>query len=223
MIEKTFQILVKYHQGFLSGLSVTMLMFVIILVAGCLLGALIGWQSSKDKEGFGKITRVISFVLTGVPILVFLMWMHYPFQSLLGIVVPPFYTGTLTLAVINVFAVADLVRRMMDDFPEQYLIAAKVCGLTPRQTMLKIELPILFRQILPGLIVLQVTMLHATLFTSLISVEEIFRVAQRINASIYRPVEIYTALGVFFLLVSLPFNALAIYLRGKYTRNLSEK
>ena len=35
----------------------------------------------------------------------------------------------------------------------------------------------------PPLLLLQVSMLHTTLFASLISVEEIFRVAQRINAA----------------------------------------
>ena len=60
------------------------------------------------------------------------------------------------------------------------------------------------------------------LFASLISVEEIFRVAQRINAQIYRPVEIYTALGLFFLAVCLPVNGLAYWLQKRYTRNISE-
>ena len=69
----------------------------------------------------------------------------------------------------------------------------------------------------------QVVMLHATLFASLISVEEIFRVAQRINSSIYRPVEIYTALACFFLLVCLPINLLAVHLKNTYTRDMSER
>jgi polar amino acid transport system permease protein len=71
--------------------------------------------------------------------------------------------------------------------------------------------------------VLQVGMLHATLFASLISVEEIFRVSQRINSTIYRPVEIYTALALFFLMVCLPINLLAAYLKKRYTRDLSER
>ena len=66
-------------------------------------------------------------------------------------------------------------------------------------------------------------MLHATLFASLISVEEIFRVSQRINSTIYRPVEIYTALAFFFLLVCLPINLTAAYLKKRYTRDFSER
>ena len=65
-------------------------------------------------------------------------------------------------------------------------------------------------------------MLQATLFASLISVDEIFRVAQRINATIYRPIEIYTCLGMFFLLICLPLNGFALWFKEKFTRNLSD-
>jgi ABC-type amino acid transport system permease subunit len=171
----------------------------------------------------GLPARIISFLLAGVPTLVFLFWLHYPAQAMLDVVIDPFYTATFTLAILNIFGVSDLVRAALADFPQQYLIAAKVTGLPPRQTILKIQLPLIARHISPGLLVLQVSMLHMTLFASLISVEEIFRVAQRINAQIYRPIEIYTALGVFFLAVCVPVNIFALYLKNKFTRNISER
>src|SRR5205823_5976573 len=104
-----------------------------------------------------------------------------------------------------------------------HLIAAQVCGLSTRETALKIQLPLVLQQSLPGLLMLQINMLQATLFASLISVEEIFRVAQRINATVYRPVQIYTALALFFLLICLPLNGVALWLKYRYTRDLSEK
>ena len=66
-------------------------------------------------------------------------------------------------------------------------------------------------------------MLQATLFASLISVDEIFRVAQRINAVEYKPVEVYTALALFFLLVCLPLNGVALLLRHRFGHDLSER
>jgi ABC-type amino acid transport system permease subunit len=136
-------------------------------------------------------------------------------------VIDPFYTATFTFALLNIIGVAGIVREALGDFPQQYLTAARVCGLSPKQTWFKIQLPILFRMTLPALLMLQVSMLHLTLFSSLISVEELFRVAQRINAQIYKPVEIYTALGVFFLAVCVPINGLAVWLKRRFTRDLS--
>lgn len=218
-----FDILLRYHMAFLQGLAVTLQMCALIWSTGIVLGTVLGVAAARCPFWIGLPSRVIAFLLAGVPTLVFLFWLHYPAQAMLNIVIDPFYTATVTFALLNLFGVADLVRAALEDFPQQYITAARVTGLSRRQTVLQIELPLIARQIMPGLLLLQVSMLHMTLFASLISVEEIFRVAQRINAQIYRPVEIYTALGVFFLAVCLPVNILAVYLKNKFTRDVSER
>jgi ABC-type amino acid transport system permease subunit len=142
---------------------------------------------------------------------------------MLGIVVIPFITAAFALSLINIVGVAQIVRDVLDDFPQQYVIAGKVCGLSDQQVFSKIEFPIIFRQIIPQFLTLQVSMLQMTLFASLISVQELFRVAQQINSIVYKPIEIYTALAVFFIAICLPLNLLAHWFKNKYTRNLSEK
>lgn len=215
-------ILIKYYPAFFKGLAVTLQLCAIIWGSGLILGSGLGLAGSRFKVGVGIPSQAFSFFLGGVPLLVFLFWLHYPAQAMLNVVIDPFYTAAFTLSIVNIFGVADIVRVALNDFPNQYLTAAKVTGLTPHQTVFKIQMPLILRQILPSLMLLQVAMLHTSLFASLISVEEIFRVAQRINSQIYRPVEIYTALGVFFLAVCLPINGFAYWLKRKYTRNLSE-
>ncbi|MBI1309293.1 MAG: ABC transporter permease subunit [Proteobacteria bacterium] len=216
------QILWEYREAFLKGLAVTLEMSAIIWSVGIVLGFTLGWLGATYRDSVGQVVRWTSFVLGGVPILVFLFWLHYPAQAMFNLVIDPFYTATFTFTVINVVAIAELVRGALMDFPQQYLTAAKVCGVPARQTFLRIQLPLLLRGVIPALLMLQIVMLHTTLFASLISVEEIFRIAQRINALIYKPVEIYTALGVFFLAVSLPVNGFALWFKARYTRDTSE-
>ncbi|MGQ0527878.1 MAG: ABC transporter permease subunit [Alphaproteobacteria bacterium] len=218
-----FDILINYHAAFLQGLAVTLKLCAVIWGVGIILGAAVGLAGTRSKIWIGIPSRLIAFILSGIPILVFLLWLHYPAQAMAGVVIDPFYTAALTLTILNIFGVADLVRNAVENFPQQYLTAAKVTGLTKRQVIFNIQLPLILREVLPGLLLLQVGMLHATLFTSLISVEEIFRVAQRINAQIYKPVEIYTALGVFFLAVCLPVNGFAFWMKKRFTRNISEQ
>jgi ABC-type amino acid transport system permease subunit len=216
-----WDILVQYYPAFLTGLAVTLQMCAIIWSVGVVLGSVLGFYGAR-LPWVGVPSRMISFVLSAVPILVFLFWLHYPIQAAFDVVINPFYTATFTFAFINIFGVADIVRGVLADFPRQYTLAAKVSGMSERQTLRYIVFPLALRQALPPLILLQVMMLHVTLFASLISVEEIFRVAQRINAQIYRPVEIYTALGLFFLVVCLPVNLFAYWLRARFTRDTSE-
>ena len=218
-----FDILSKYRVEFLIGLWVTVKMCLAIWSTGIIAGTALGAAGARWKYVIGIPSKAVSFVLSGVPILVFLFWLHYPVQTLLGIVVEPFYTAVAALSTVNVLLVADAVRGVLNDFPRQYVLAANVCGLSHRQTLLRIQLPIVFRQVLPSILLIQVTMLQATLFASLISVDEIFRVAQRINSLVYRPVEIYTALAVFFLIVCLPMHAVAHWLKHRFSRDLSER
>lgn len=223
MFAEAFQIIWQYREGFLAGLAVTMQLAGIIWVIGIAGGTGLGWLAARHPQNWGKFVRTVAFILGGLPILVLLFWLHYPAQAIFNVVIDPFITAAFTFTLVNIFAVSSLVREAIADFPTEYITAARVCGLSSRQTMFQIQLPIILRQILPGLLMSQVVMLHTTLFASLISVEEIFRVAQRINASIYKPVEIYTALGIFFLAISLPVNGFAIYLKHKFTRNTSER
>jgi len=217
------EILIKYHQGFLNGLFVTLKLISLIWFIGISLGFLIGFLGSKWQGTIGKFSQIIAFILSGIPVLVFLFWLHYPAQSILNIVIDPFYTTVFALSIVNIFTISEIVRNARIQFPQQYINAAKVCGISSSKRFQLIELPLIMRYILPPILNTQVSMLHLTLFASLISVDEIFRAAQRINSQIYQPVEIYSLLGLFFLAVSLPLNGLAIYFKKKYGRNLSEK
>jgi len=218
-----FNIIFTYREGLLAGLLVTLKLCLIIWSAGILVGTVLGYFGSKYRKDVGKFSVSASFILSGIPVLILLFWLHYPLQAILNISINTFYTAALALSIVNIFAVADLVRTALVNFPEQYSLAAKVCGLTQKQTFIKIEFPIILRQIIPNILNLQVNMLQLTLFASFISVEEIFRVSQRINSVIYRPIEIYTALAIFFLIICLPLNGLAIWFKNKYTRNTSER
>ncbi len=218
----TIQIFQQYSGSMLRGLQVTLNLCLIIWSSGIILGTTLGIAGARWK--FIAIpSKVCSIILAGVPALVFLFWMHYPFQTLLNIVIDPFITAAVSLSIINIFLVSDLVRGIINDFPTQYVWAAKVSGLTETEINLHIKLPIILRQVIPSLLLIQITMLQTTLFASLISVDEIFRIAQRINSLVYKPVPIYTLLALFFIGVCVPLFGLAHYLRKRFTRDLSER
>jgi ABC-type amino acid transport system permease subunit len=217
-----FDIYAKYSAAIGQGLVVTFELASIVWLAGIVFGVTLGSLAARSPIVFGVPARACSYILSAMPVLVFLFWLHYPLQVLLRVVVDPFVTAAVTLSILNIFGVADIVRNVLRDFPRQYVSAAQVCGMSDWQTLVRIELPIVLRQTIPPLLTQQVAMLQATLFASLISVNEIFRVAQQINASEYKPVEIYTGLGLLFLGFCLPLNAAALILKSKFTRDYSE-
>jgi ABC-type amino acid transport system permease subunit len=137
----TWDILINYHEAFLSGLAVTLQLFTIVLGFGLTLGGALGWAGAHWRVPVGVPVKVICFMLSSIPLLVFLFWLHYPAQALFDVVIDPFYTAALAFSLINIFSVADIVRTALLDFPRQYLTAAKVTGLTRQQTIFRIQLP----------------------------------------------------------------------------------
>lgn len=216
-----FNILAHYSPTLLGGLWVTIKLFLLTSAIGIIFGVLLGALGARHKI-FGTFVRFFSFVLAGIPLLVILFWFYYPLQTILGISISPFSTAVIALAFFNVAIVAELIRGVLVDFPKQYIVVAQMSDLSSRDIFSKIQFPMVFRQVIPSLLTTQVFVLHATLFASLIAVPEIFRVAQNINAVIYKPIEIYTALALFFIITLAPVNYIAYELKRRYTRDFSE-
>jgi len=222
MLENTIRIIIEHRVAFLNGLITTFELALVAWVVGLIVGALIGIAATLWRSA-DVIARSISFVISGVPILVFLFWLHYPAQSLLSISVDPFLTAAFMLSIINIIMVSEIVKNGIKNVPGQYLEVAKICGIGLKKRLVRIEFPLIIRHILPSLLLAQVSILHMTLFAGLISVTELFRISQRVISIEYKPVEIYTALGLFFLVISLPINGIALYMKSKFSRNLNER
>lgn len=215
-------ILTRYAGEFLVGLSGSFKLVAIIWCAGLFVGGALGILAAR-RVTIGWSLRAIAFILSGLPALVLLFWLHYPLQEALGIVVDPFLTAAATFSLINIFGVAEIVRGGLTLFPRQYLEAAQACGLSRSQATRHIEIPIVLRDILSPLLNLQVIMLQSTLFASFIGVNEIFRSVQRVNAEVQKPIIVYSTLAIFLLIVSLPINAVAIAMARRVRRDYSER
>jgi polar amino acid transport system permease protein len=133
-----------------------------------------------------------------------------------GIVVNPFWTMVIALGSINTVAVANIITEELMLLPKSYIEAAKVLRMHRNNILRYIELPLLMKRVLPQILLVQASMLEYTLFASLISVPELFKTAQSINAMIYRPVEIYSLLVIFFFFILAPLHLLVGHLEKKY-------
>jgi ABC-type amino acid transport system permease subunit len=215
-------LLAKYQPALLSGLFVTASLSLVVWGLGLGLGGALGIAGTR-WSAIGKASRTASFLIGSLPAIVVLIWCYYPAQALLGVIISPFWTAAFALSIINILIVSDIVRPALVNFPQEFVVAGKVSGMSEAQVFRHITFPLVIRQLLPPILFSQVSMLHATLFASLISVEEVFRVTQEINAQEYQPVALYTTLALVFLAICAPINGIALYLRHRYGRDLSER
>lgn len=210
------EVIFEYRLAYLSGLLVTMKLCFIAWGCGIVGGSLVALGAEWMPKWIGWPALGLSRITEAIPIMVLLFWLHYPAQSALGIIIDPFFTTAALLTLLNALSVFGILRRAISKVPEELIEVARVCGVNRNKMFWRIKVPLAIRTALGSLTSSQVNILQLSIFGSLISVEELFRVSQRINAQIYQPVEVYTGLAVFFLIVCLPLNLLARRLEKKF-------
>lgn len=216
-------VLWEYREGFLGGLWTTCELVGICTIAGTLLAIILELVCQQLGRGARRLVDGVAFCIAAIPALVILFWLYYPAQETFGVVISPFWTAAAALLLMNSFAVYRIIADAVRDFPRQFVATGMVCGLTASQIVLHIQAPLLMRASLPRWIDQQVVILQTSLFASLISVEETFRVAQRINSIVYQPVVIYTAMALLFLLIAGSAMYYAGKLRERFDRDFSER
>jgi len=210
-----FDILLQNHQLFLQGLGTTLKLLVFIMIIGIPGGLVLGIIGARYSLIASKIVEGLKFFTKVVPVLVLLFWLHFPFQALLEIVIDPFWTTVLALGFVNLVFVAHVIQNELKLMPKQYREAGLSLGMSKRQIITYIEIPILMKRLVPTISLGQATMLEYTLFASLISVPELFRVAQTVNAMVYDPVAVYSLLVIFFLVILTPLHVFINHYKKK--------
>lgn len=212
-----FHILSQFGAAFLTGLLQTLRIALMVWGIGLVAGCFGAYAVHCGLQTYRSILQSLVFFTSNIPVIILLMWSYYPLQRIIGVSVSGTTTTICVLAILNSLSVANLTLKALDKFPHELENAARSLGIPPRDLFISIKLPIMLEHLLPALIGLQLSMLHMTLFGSLLSVDELFRTSQRIIAQTYQPIQVYSALAVFFLLVG---AAVHLFLEWWKRRNL---
>jgi polar amino acid transport system permease protein len=197
------------------GLYVTVSLFAIAWIIGFPVSLLITILVFLNP-GFRHYVKIFSIFFAITPLLAVLFWFHYPAQTLLGIVVNPFQTSVFVLTLFVIANATDILIVNMLDINQRYVDAIKVLGVSWKHYLRKALLPVTVYSAIPRLLNLAVMTVHATMFTSLIGVEELFRVIQRLNSQFLKPVELFSIMAIGYILICLPLYALAVYMKQRY-------
>lgn len=218
-MERFFRELAPFYPLLGRGLFTTCKLCLVAYLIGIPLGALLGYLRHRFGSTLGRVLRFASFGMTAVPFMVLLFWLHYPLQQILGVVILPEITGIVALTLLCTAFVSDALAAELFRFPKDLVETGRTLGLNDSQIFWKLQLPYLIRLTLPQVLMIMVAVLHASLFCSMISVEEIFRAVQAVNTELYRPVEIYTSMAIFLFLISAIFQGAAYWLRRRWKLN----
>lgn len=186
----------------LAGSKVTLYITVVGLAGGMLIGAIVGLMRAYGGRVLNGIAFVYVEVIRGTPIVVQVMFLYFALPVLASIRIDPMTTAVLAI-VINAGAyIAEIVRGSVLSISRGLTEAGLSIGLPRWKVIVHIVGPLAFRRLIPPLGNQCIVSLKDTSLFIVIGVSELTRTGQEIMAANFRAVEIWTAVAVFYLLMT---------------------
>lgn len=208
------------YQEFLYGAYKTLSLACVGWIFGFPIGILLSFFSLRySKYRFYLSTLSVGF--TVVPFLAVLYWFHYPLQNILGVIWPPYFTSALLLSLFIAIISGEIIAEEMRKIKTLFVDSANVLGINSTIFIKRVIFPTSIRNSLPRLLNLAIVSIHMTMFSSLIGVEELFRVTLRINATELQPIKLFSIMAAVYALVCLPLYYIAFILNRKILKQKS--
>ncbi len=186
----------------MKGARVTIIITVLGLVGGLLIGTLAGLMRAYGGKILNAIALVYIEVIRGTPIVVQVMFLYFALPVLADVRIDPFSAAVLAI-VLNAGAyIAEIVRGAFLSVNKGLREAGLALGLPTWKVLLYIIGPVAFRRLIPPLGNQFIVSLKDTSLFIVIGVGELTRTGQEIMAANFRAVEIWTAVAVFYLIMT---------------------
>ena len=149
----------------------------------------------------------ISF-FRGVPLLVQLLLAYYALPFI-GIDLPAIVAAVGTVGLCCAAYMGEILRGGFALVPKGGVEAARLLGLSPRQILLRIQLPIAVQAMRPAIINEAILIVKASSLISVVGILELTRSAQALASSTFEPLPSYALCGAIYLLINVSLSLLA--------------
>ncbi|NCC26304.1 MAG: amino acid ABC transporter permease [Deltaproteobacteria bacterium] len=205
----------------MRGLKYTVLITVGGLSLGFAFGALAGLMKLSRSFVLRKAAGVYVECIRGTPMLVQAMFLYYGVPMAMGIRIPPLVAGVVIIAVNSGAYIAEIVRGAVQSINKGQSEAGRSIGLTRMQTMRYVVWPQAFRRMIPPLGNQFIISLKDTSLLMVIGVGELLRTGQEIVAVTFRAFEVYMAVGVVYLAMTLSISHLLRLLEARLAKRVA--
>ncbi|WP_027180557.1 amino acid ABC transporter permease [Maridesulfovibrio bastinii] len=199
----------------MRGLRLTLEITVGGLFLGFILGSLSGLMKISKSLFFRKLAGVYVESIRGTPMLVQAMFLYYGVPMAVGIRIPPLTAGIIIIAVNSGAYIAEIVRGAVQSINTGQMEAGRSIGLTRTQTMIYVIWPQALKRMIPPLGNQFIISLKDTSLLMVIGVGELMRTGQEITSVNFRAFEVYLAVAVVYLAMTLTISALMKRLEKK--------
>ncbi len=198
-----FNVILSKQDALLSGIAMTILVWVVGTLAGAVLGFVVATARRYGGTLVDKALTVPIEIIRGTPFLVqlFLLYFGGPY---IGLSLDALPAGLLALSIYGAAYFAEIFRAGYQSVPPGHVEAAECLGFTRIQIIRNILLPEMALLVIPPSVNMAIILLKETALLSLITVPEMTMTASAIGSQEYAFVEAMVLIAlVYWVLVEL--------------------
>jgi His/Glu/Gln/Arg/opine family amino acid ABC transporter permease subunit len=225
-MENYFNTIAQALPVLIQGAGVTVMLAAFGTILGMILGTLLGIARLSSSKFISVAARCYIDFVRGTPLLVQIFIIYFGLPGLIKSLGFNFSLSQLAAAVLaltlnSAAYLAEIIRGGIQSIETGQREAAESLGLGPVETMSYVIFPQAFRRMIPPLGNEFITLLKDTSLVAVIGFEEVFRRGQLIVAQNYKSFEIYTAVALVYLVLTLVSSQL--FERLERSMNPAEK
>lgn len=206
LLTTVFDVFMRTYPGFLEATLMTLKITAVALVFGTILGLIFALMKISRSKILQTIANLYITIIRGTPLIVQIMFLYFGITQL--IVLSGFWAGAIALAIHNGAYIAEIFRGAIQGIDRGQREASSSLGMTRAQSMRRIVFPQALKRSIPPLGNQFIITLKDSSLVYIISVPELFAMANREAAQSYQSLETFLVVGVYYLVLVMIFTYL---------------
>jgi polar amino acid transport system permease protein len=217
MYQWDFKFLLRYSDLFIDGLLVSLAFTAFIVVAGLLIGLIVGLGRISRFAIIRIASRLFVETFRCTPLLVQLIWFFYALPILTGINMSAISAGALSLSLYGAAFYSEIFRAGIVSIDEGQVEAGRALGMTTFQNMRRIILPQAVKRMIPPILSQSILQFKNTSLLSTLAIPDFLYQGQVVAHDTYRPLEVYTFIALAYLAVLFPLTIVVQQLERRFS------
>jgi polar amino acid transport system permease protein len=203
----------------LQGLLLTIEISAIVIALSTVLGFPLAVARMSRHEIIRWPAQSYIEVFRCTPLLVQLLWVFYALPALLGITIPAVPSVCIALTANMTAFMAEIYRAGMQSVPVEQIEAAEMLRLNRYQILRNIVVPQAFRQQIPTILSLDISLFKDTSLVSALGVAELTFQGNILASQTYRPIEVFTTVALIYFVIAFPLTIITSMIEAKIIRS----
>ncbi len=195
----------EYRTLFIHGFFYTVTISAASIILGFCIGVAGGLALVSESMFARQASRLYVEFFRGTPLLIQIYIFYFCLAAAINFD-NPVVIGICSLALFSGAYITEIVRGGIESVSSGQMEAALSIGLTRTQAMHHVIFPQAFRRIVPPVTGQFVSLIKDSSLLSVISVRELTKASEIVNATTYRTFEAYLPLAVIYLLITFPLS-----------------